>query len=350
MSRRKVSGAQRVRQAARPGKMPNAPTNRLELIQDMYERVMSELCMNRFVWHGLPASIDIRYLETVLFGNGLAVFWWDDRLDQYMVSAVAPVGRINMYNNPTVFNTVQVGGMPPRTLHAGRHPALHPDGRPILDETGTPKMLPPECVPIYTNYLRAPDDDIIQVYAPMLAELTRTIEINSNNMRHPAIIGVDESEVLTVQNMIKQVDEGSPYVIGTKNLADFGAKLSMLNLGVRGDELAALMIAKSKVWNEAMTMLGINNSNQDKRERLVADEVAANDDQISAFQDVALNERRKAADAINRLWGAESDFGHAYPTRAINLSVELRQPVVGQPAGAGMFGGFSGMAENGGRQ
>jgi hypothetical protein len=54
-----------------------------------------------------------------------------------------------------------------------------------------------------------------------------------------------------------------------------------------------------------MTFLGINNSNQDKRERLVADEVAANDQQISAARNSAMGARKYACEQINKRFGLD---------------------------------------------
>jgi hypothetical protein len=59
-----------------------------------------------------------------------------------------------------------------------------------------------------------------------------------------------------------------------------------------------------------MGLLGINNANQDKKERLVAAEVGANDEQVQATRNIALNARQQAAERINKLYGlsVEVDF------------------------------------------
>ena len=56
-----------------------------------------------------------------------------------------------------------------------------------------------------------------------------------------------------------------------------------------------------------MTYLGINNSNQEKRERLVEDEVSANNDQVNAFRNIALNARKQACEEINKMFGLNVD-------------------------------------------
>ena len=52
-----------------------------------------------------------------------------------------------------------------------------------------------------------------------------------------------------------------------------------------------------------MTFLGINNANMDKRERLVDDEVQANNEQVKACEDVMLKAREDAVKRINEMFG-----------------------------------------------
>jgi len=49
--------------------------------------------------------------------------------------------------------------------------------------------------------------------------------------------------------------------------------------------------------------LGLNNANQDKKERLVTDEVSANDEQVMASRNIHLKARKTAADKINKMFG-----------------------------------------------
>src|SRR5690606_31619781 len=69
------------------------------------------------------------------------------------------------------------------------------------------------------------------------------------------------------------------------------------------DHIEKLSIVRARLWNECMGLLGINNSNQDKKERLVSDEVKANDDQVSSSRRVNLNARQDAAEHINSVYG-----------------------------------------------
>jgi hypothetical protein len=54
-----------------------------------------------------------------------------------------------------------------------------------------------------------------------------------------------------------------------------------------------------------MGYLGIDNANQDKKERLVADEVDANDSQTSLMRNVNLQARQEACLLINKIYGLD---------------------------------------------
>ena len=63
-----------------------------------------------------------------------------------------------------------------------------------------------------------------------------------------------------------------------------------------------MMTVRMRLWNDCMTLLGIQNTNSDKRERMVVDEVNANDGQVKAARNVALMVRQEAANQINRMY------------------------------------------------
>lgn len=242
------------------------------LTQRMYMRHLTELACNRFKWTNLPKSINPRFLELELFRHALAIFYWDKDFGCYLALAGSGNGGLNHYEEPVSYTTY---------------------GNKYISKTlkGT------DCVPIWANMLRCPDLDIVTVYAQRLAELDATIRINSKNLRKSKVIIADENQRLSWQNINRQIDEGVEVIYGTSALDITQAQV--FDFGSDPVGLLNLMIAKSKLWNECMTMLGINNANQDKKERLVADEVAANDDQVFATRGIALNSRKLACEIIN---------------------------------------------------
>jgi hypothetical protein len=258
------------------GGQRNNPTNNQQwLTERMYMRVLTELCANRFKWVGLPDTVDERFLELTLFYHGLAVFYWDKDIDRYLTLRASGAGRTNMYDNPTSF-TVTGGAMINKTLG------------------------PKNCVPIWSNYLRTPDLDIVMLYSKKLADIDRTIEICARNMRQTKVIRTTEDQRQSWVNLVRQMMEGQEVVFGTRqlNMED----IDVMDLAPHPEMLPNLQIAKVKMWNECMTLLGINNANQEKRERLVADEVSANDQQIAATRAINMNARVQACEQINRMY------------------------------------------------
>ena len=262
------------------GMANNPADNSMELTRAMYGNMLTELCANRFEWLGLPDEVDPRYLEMNLFWRALTVFFKHEETDKFMVLNAAGAGMVNAQDVPTHFQVTA--------------PNMDINLRLLAGET---------CVPIWANYMRRPELDKVALYSYKLAALDRTIEINSENMRYTKMVSVPENQRLSAINMLQQHAKGHPVVFGTKQMQEIMDGINVFDIGANPDSLPKLLDAKSKMWNECMTMLGINNANQDKRERLVAAEVGANDQQIEATRNIALNARKFAAKQINDLYG-----------------------------------------------
>jgi Phage Connector (GP10) len=293
------------------GRRNNPAMNAQAMTEQMYIRILTELCANRFEWTGLPDSVNPRYLEVNLTWRALAVFYKDPDTDKFFAAQGAPSGAVNFMDEPTSY-TIIGPTMQPKRLNAMPSYDLTPTG-----DTGPRKD--PECVPIWANYMRTPDLDVIHLYAHKLAKLDRSIEITADNMRKTKVIAAGENERLSAMNALKSITQGDEAIFVTDGGASMISNMQVLDLGVDPLTLPNLQIAKSKMWNECMGLLGINNSNQDKKERLVAAEVGANDEQVAATRNIALNARQYACEQINALYGQ-------------NISVDFKQPPPPPPA------------------
>lgn len=263
----------------------NPRNNRFAVLQRMYMRVLTELAANRFKWTNLPEEIDVRFMELTLFYFGLSVFYYDLRYDKYMALRGGSSGWLNMVDNPRYFQVVG-------NNFVGRIISAAEDGKDAR-----------KAIPIWANYLRMPDLDIVEIYASKLAEIDRTIEINSKNARQTKFLRASENQRLSIVNINRQIDEGQDYVQVNGSLPQEAISVEALDLGIDKDLLMSLHILRTRLWSECMGLLGIDNSNQDKKERLVAAEVSANDEQTSMHRYVNLNARRTAAEKINDYYG-----------------------------------------------
>jgi hypothetical protein len=255
----------------------NPSRNRKAVIERMYVRILTELAANRFKWSGLPDEIDVRFLELSLFYNALSVFFYSDDYDKYFAMQGGAAGALNMIQQPTAFRVFGNQWRGKSTLSAK------------------------DCVPIWANYVRVPDLDIVTVYASRLAEFDRTVEINAQSARQTKIVAAAENNKLSMVNINRQLDEGMNYISVNAALGDLN--ITALDLGVHPDQVINMHIARTRIWNECMGLLGIDNANQDKKERLVSNEVDANNDQTNMMRNVNLNSRQVAADQINKKYG-----------------------------------------------
>lgn len=280
----------------------NQTDNRMVYLERMYRRVLGELAMNRFEWKGTEETgISKRYMELMLYQFGLTVVFRDD----------------NIFSKDGVMTKAGTGKV--YALRGGASGTLNLVGDPthftLTGTNFTGMRLPAnKCVPIWANYFRQPDLDIVDIYAYKLAEIDRTIEINSRNARRNKVLTYNENSSLTAKNINDMIDRGEATIPVNFSLGDM---VTALDLGVDPKSVETLSILRGRLWGEAMGLLGINNSNQDKKERLVEAEVSANDDQIATQRRVNLNARQEGARLANEMFG-------------LNLSVDYYTEVNGE--------------------
>lgn len=272
---------------------------RLNMLERMHIRQFTELSCNRFEWVNLPDGIDQRFLELELFSQGQAVFLQHKSLDKFMVLRGGAQGFLDYQDQPT--SVVYSGNQ----MLSGLADIAEPDSE---DNTG-------KALVIYPNYTRIPDIETVYLYALKLAQIDMTIEINSLSARLTKIVKTSENKKLSHMNVQRKVMDGEPIVWVGEGFNN--EDISVLDLGVNPDTIVSMQSVRAKLWNEAMTLLGINNANQDKKERMVADEVGANDDQINVHRAIALNMRRKFCEQANDAWGLNISVHFASDDQAI---------------------------------
>jgi len=294
-------------------------------LQGMYERILGELAMNRFKWTGFPKSVDTRFLELQLHTNGLIVVFKDTGskrragTDHIFALRGTPSGQRNMMDNPVAF-TLSGPGM-----------EQHFQGVQLAIN---------KCVPIWPNYFRRTDWDIISTYSRKLAKIDRTIEINMESARRTKVLVYDENTRLSAENINRMIDAGEPSV---RVKYDLGQMIQALDLGVDPKSIETLSVVRGRLWSEAMGLLGINNANQDKKERLVESEVSANDDQIDNMRFVNLNARQEACMKMRDMFPEElGGVWVEYRSDALEREKQQREAMLGfaQGADTGTDGGI----------
>lgn len=250
-----------------------------------YYNRLTELSISMFDWKNVPDTIDVRYLELALFGDGMAVFFKDEVLG-FLALRCAIGGQLNVYRIPTK-----------RTAYAANGYNKH------LDDTNS--------VIIFNNFLHINSMLDVELFARRLYNLDRAIDVNANAQKTPVLITCEESQRLTMKNLYQQYEGNMPFIFGDKNLNPNAIKVLQTGAPYVADKLYQL---KTQIWNEALTYLGISNLNVQKKERLITDEVTRNQGGTIASRYSRLEARKQACEQINRMFN-------------LNIEVDYREDV-----------------------
>lgn len=257
---------------------PSAQINNQTYI-DYYQRLM-EFAINMFEWRNLPPTVNERFLELTLYEKGYCLYFNDEVVGNLALTCTIG-GMLDVYQIPTERRAFAVNG---------------------YNKICTSQ----DSVLIFNNYLHTPTILTIELFARRLYEIERTIDVNVKAQKTPTLVLASEQQRLTMKNLYMQYDGNEPFIFGDKDMEFDGIKCLKTDAPYVADKLQVL---KHQIWNEALTFCGIENSNQDKKERLVADEVGSNYGNIEAQRNVMLNARRQAADKINRMFGTNIEVG-----------------------------------------
>lgn len=244
---------------------------------DIYDRLF-ELAVNRFKWINLPETCDERFLENSLFKKGFCLFFKDEVIG-YLTLRATLGGQLDVYNIPI-------------------------DRRAYANNGYQNNLNNKNSVIIMNNSRYLPDIMTIENYALQLYEIKRAYYVNIKRQKTPQIILTSMQQRLTFENLIEQYDGNVPFILGDKN---FQKELDdVINIDTSTPFIAdKLSVQFHTIWNEALTYLGIDNSNTDKKERLVENEVAGNNGAVEMQRNIALTARKRACEKINRMFGLD---------------------------------------------
>jgi len=253
---------------------------------DYYKRLRL-LALSIFKWSGLPESVSERYLEQTLYEMGQALFFKDPTLG-FLATKCTVSGKLNIYGDAIRYNA-----------YGYTYSQMYDADKSVL---------------VRNNYDREPTLLSIELFARRLAEVERTLDVNIQNQKTPYIIVCDDKQRLTFLNLYKQIRANEPVIYGNKSLNPDDIKTLNTLTPFLADKL---MIYKHDIWNEAMSYLGLDNANTDKKERLITDEVSSNNELIRMSAQTMLLTRQEACRQINNMYG-------------LNVSVELRSDIIKQ--------------------
>lgn len=162
---------------------------------------------------------------------------------------------------------------------------------------------------IRANIKCKPPKELVDFYCRKLADIELTKQLRRNAHKTPMTFEVTDNTLLTAKNFFKKIRANEPMIFKNKSkVKDADIDVSYIDSGVeyindKLDDEYNTYVAR------ILTILGIKNYVEDKAERVQSAEVKANDDYIKSSFKVGLEQRQKACERINKMYG-------------LNLSIE----------------------------
>lgn len=238
-----------------------------------------------FEWSGLPDTCNERFLELALLTRGCACICKDPELGYLSLFSNAADG-LNLYGEvPKIFAT-GVNGYNKQYVN-------YVEGGDNSKATAVTCRDNNVMIPYVRYILRATD---------RLMSAERSLDVASKKLKNPYFVTVDETQVNSVKKILSDVDDNQDSVITSKSTMPDGFKVFPTNVDV--NTLKTLWEHYNNIDNNIRTMLGINNnSTAGKRERLIVDEVNANNDFTDINIDMRLHERELFCERVNKTFG-----------------------------------------------
>lgn len=265
-----------------PGKADRNDLKNVLTESFLYDRFRL-LMINQFKWSGLEEyNIQERHIENYLFDNGFCVFYEDPENGLLCLPCYGD-GALNVYGDYLGYRAV------------GNNYTYH--------------VKASDCVLIENNKLRMPTQKAVIYFIAQLYELVRTMDVNVAQLKLQTLFTANDNNILTVKKIIDEIEKNNWAIIADSTMK-VDEIVTAIQTGVKC-LTPELTDRYNAVMNEALTYFGINNSNTDKRERLITDEANANNQFIDSCAQMFLEARERAAEEINKKFGT-------------NIRVELR--------------------------
>ncbi len=249
-------------------------------LQRYFRKYLLQKAMSVFKWK-LPEEWDRDYFLYTLYGRGFISILYTDRYG-VICQECAP-GGYNLYYRPSYVIVTN----------------------PLLKETLT-LTIDTDCVllklqPDYSSIM-----DIVTYYADQMALCSEAMGVNLVNTKSGTVFGAEsKAQAETYKKMYDNLSEGDPAVVIGKNLLNDDGSPNWFPFTQHLKESYVVSDILSDMRKiEAMfdTEIGIPNANTDKRERLIADEVNANNVETASRSELWLETVRKELNKANAMF------------------------------------------------
>ena len=248
-------------------------------LRNYFRKYLMQKAISVFKWN-IPDEWDKDYFLYTLYGAGFIAILDTDRYG-VICQQCAP-GGYNLYYRPS-YVIVTNPLLPTLTLNIDR-----------------------DCVLVKLQPDYSSICDIVGYYADQLALASEAMGVNLVNTKSGIVFGAEnKAQAEAYKKMFDNLSEGDPAtVIGKNLLNDDGSPSWFPFVASVKESYVTTDILSDMRKIEAMfdTDIGIPNANTDKRERLIADEVNANNVETATRCELWMETIRKELDKANAMF------------------------------------------------
>ena len=247
-----------------------------------------------------------RYFRKYLLQKAISVFKWtlpDEWDEDYFKYVLYGIGYIAVLETRSFGVICQGGALGGYNLYY--RPSYIMITNPLLKETITANI-DIDCAiiklqPDYSSIM-----DIVGYYADQLALSAEALGMNMVNVKSGVVFGAkDKTQAQSYKKMFDKMQDGDPAVFIDKQLLDDAGKPNWYPFvqNMKEQYIADSILSDMRKI-EAMfdTDIGIPNANTDKKERLVTDEINANNVETATRCELWLDSIRKGINKANAMY------------------------------------------------
>ena len=248
-----------------------------------------------------------RYFRKYLFQKAISVFKWnlpEEWDEDYFYYTLYGMGYIAVIDTDKYGTICQGGALGGYNLYY--RPSYIIITNPLIQNTITAKInIDCALIKLQPDYQSIMD--IVGFYADLLAICAEALGVNILNVKSGTIFGADsKAKAESYKKLYDEVASGEPAVVIDKKLLDDTGKPAWFPFtqDVKQSYVATDIISDMrKIESMFDTEIGIPNANTDKRERLITDEVNANNIETATRCELWLDELRKGINKANEMFG-----------------------------------------------
>lgn len=263
----------------------------------------------------LANNITYRYFFKYLLQKAMSVFKWSfpDNWDaDFFLYALYIYGFVG------VFDSKIYGVIPQNCTLQGNNVFYRPK-KIVVSNPALPYVesynIDVNCTVIKLQPDYTPPIDIVSFYAAKMALAAEAIDMNLQNSKLAYVmVAGNKTAAESLKKLFDEIMSGKPAVVIDKNLMreDGSAAWETFSAELKQNYIASELLSDlRKIEAMFATDIGIPNANTDKKERLISDEVNANNAETATRAELWLTTLKKGIEQTNKMFN-------------LNISVDWR--------------------------